>query len=381
MRMPDGSIYMDYNATTPIAPEVLDEMSPYLKNEFGNPSSTYPLGIRAKVAIERAREEIAKLIGAETQEIVFLSGGSEANNMILKGMVDLKRASDFHIIVSKIEHPSILNPCLYLMERGVEIDFIDVDGSGRVNPKDVERKIRSNTCLISIMLANNETGTIQPIGEISKIARSHGIVFHTDAAQAVGKIEVNVNSLAVDLMTIAGHKLYAPKGVGALYIRKGVRLDPLVHGASQEGGLRAGTENVPFIVALGSACRIIRETINSEYERIKRLRDILEERLLSSIKGNKLNGHKILRLPNTLNISIKGVEGRALLDSTAKLLASTGAACHEKEVSISHVLSAMGVDRDYAMGTLRLSLGRFTDREQVEEAAQLIIDAVKKMKR
>ena len=381
MRMPDGSIYMDYNATTPIAPEVLDEMSPYLRNEFGNPSCTYPLGIRAKVAVERAREEIAKLIGAETQEIVFLSGGSEANNMVLKGMVDLKRASDFHIIVSKIEHPSILNPCLYLMERGVEIDFVDVDGSGRVNPEDVERKIRSNTCLISIMLANNETGTIQPIEEISMIARSHGIVFHTDAAQAVGKIEVNANSLGVDLMTIAGHKLYAPKGVGALYIRKGVRLDPLVHGASQEGGLRAGTENVPFIVALGSACRIIREIINSEYERIKRLRDTLEERLLSSIKDIRVNGHKILRLPNTLNISINGVEGRALLDSTAKLFASTGAACHEKEVSISHVLSAMGVDKDYAMGTLRLSLGRYTDREQVEEAAQLITDAVKKRKR
>lgn len=379
--MPDGSIYMDYNATTPIAPEVLDEMFPYLKSEFGNPSSTYPLGIRAKVAVERAREEIAKLIGAETQEIVFLSGGSEANNMVLKGMVDLKRASDFHIIVSKIEHPSILNPCLYLMERGVEIDFVDVDGSGRVNPEDVERKIRSNTCLISIMLANNETGTIQPIEEISMIARSHGIVFHTDAAQAVGKIEVNANSLGVDLMTIAGHKLYAPKGVGALYIRKGVRLDPLVHGASQEGGLRAGTENVPFIVALGSACRIIREIINSEYERIKRLRDTLEERLLSSIKDIRVNGHKILRLPNTLNISINGVEGRALLDSTAKLFASTGAACHEKEVSISHVLSAMGVDKDYAMGTLRLSLGRYTDREQVEEAAQLITDAVKKRKR
>ncbi len=370
-------IYLDYNATTPVAPEVKGAILPFLEGSFGNPSCLYPLGKEARDAIEEAREKVASLIKASPDEIVFTSGGTESNNTVIKGVTWALKERGRHIITSQIEHPSIIKPCQFLWLEASEFDvtFLPVDAYGMVDPDAVKKAIRSDTILISIMHANNEVGTIQPIAEIAEIAKEYGIVFHTDAAQSVGKIDVDVERLGVDLLTIAGHKLYAPKGIGALYIRRGTPFSPLIHGSSQEMGKRAGTENVALAVGLGKACEILKERLQRGQQRhLERLRERLWERLNDKL-DIKRNGHPSHCIPNTLHVSFIGLEGRRLLESVPEICASTGAACHEGKATISHVLSAMGVSREVAMGAVRFSLGYMTSEEEIDRASELIIDA------
>lgn len=373
-------IYLDHNATTPIDKDVVEIMTLCMTSEFGNPSSGYELGLRAKEAVEKARQEVSNLINCKASELIFTSGGSESNNMVLKGITGLDNLKGKHILTSSIEHPAIINPALYLMELGADVTFLPVDQYGIVNPDDVKKSINRRTVLFSIMLANNETGTLQPIKEITEIAKEYSIPFHTDAAQAIGKIEIDVEDLGVDFMSIAGHKLYGPKGVGALYIKEGRELTPLVHGAGQEMGKRAGTENVIMAAGLGAACRVAKESLAEDINKNTQLRDLLQELLFNGIEDLVLNGHPEERLPNTLNVSIPGIDGGRLLGMLNNVVASTGAACHDRNVRLSHVLSAMGVTPEVGMGTLRLSLGRLNDREQIEVAASQIIEAAKKLK-
>jgi cysteine desulfurase len=373
-------IYLDHNATTKVDGDVLKAMIPFMKEEFGNPSSSYLVGMRAKEALEDSRKEVASILGSSSHEIIFTSGGSESNNMVLKGLVDFKSPERFHIITSAVEHPAILNPAQFLMDLGVEVTILPVDHLGRIDPDDVRRAIGPETALISIMLANNETGTLQPIHEISKIAREHEIPLHTDAAQAVGKKTVDVNELGVDFLSVAGHKLYGPKGVGALFIRDGRSLTPLIHGAGQEGGIRAGTENVIFSKGLGAACRIAKKRLNEDIQNMTALRDRLQTLLFSGLDDLVLNGHPEERLPNTLNVSVPGIAGSKILEGLPTLVASTGAACHDRSVELSHVLSAMSVTPEVGMGTLRLTAGRSNTMDQMEEAARLLVDRVRKMR-
>ncbi len=373
-------IYLDHNATTPIDPTAIEIMTRYIRDEFGNPSSAYPLGVRAKEILETARQDVASLIGCKNKEVIFTSGGSESNNMALKGLVNFREPERYHVITSAVEHPAVLNPALYLMELGVRLTILPVDRYGRVSPDDVEKAIIPDTCLISIMLANNETGTLNPVKEISKISKRHNIPLHTDAAQAVGKINVDVNEMGVDLLSMAGHKVYGPKGVGALFIREGLALTPLIHGANQELGKRAGTENVILAAGLGAASRVAGQRLKQDIPRIMALRDRLQEVLFKNIKGLVLNGHPEERLPNTLNISVPYMEGARILEGLPSLAASTGAACHDRSVILSHVLAAMNVPPEVGMGALRLSLGRGNDISQVEKAAGLLIDRVKEMR-
>jgi len=373
-------LYFDHNATTPLAPEAMAAMMPYMQKEFGNPSSGYFLGSRAKEAVELARRQTASLIGALPDEICFTSGGSESNNFAVKGVVDFTRPSRCHIITSAIEHPAILNPLLYLLEIGVDVTIAPVDGLCRVDPDYIRRAIRPETRLITIMLANNETGTIQPVKEIAAVAAEKGILFHTDAAQAVGKIPVDVSELGVDFLSIAGHKLYGPKGIGALFIKKEKLLTPLIHGASQEMGKRAGTESVILEAGLGAACERAAETIKEDMARLSRLRDRLQGLLSEAIKGLVVNGHLVERLPNTLHVSVPGLEGAKILEGIPRLLASTGAACHDRSVKLSHVLSAMGIPPGEGMGALRLTIGRTTAEKDVEEAAGLLIERIRRLR-
>ena len=373
-------IYLDHNATTPLDPAAVEAMTSSMNEDFGNPSSSYPLGVRAKEKVENSRSQVASLLGCKSGEIIFTSGGSESNNMVIKGLIDFKRPEKHHIITSAVEHPAILNPLLYCMELGVRITILPVDRYGIVSPDDLERNINSDSCLISIMLANNETGTLQPIKEISKIAKEYGTPVHTDAAQAVGKIPVNVNELGVDLLTVAGHKFYGPKGVGALFIREGLSITPLIHGAGQEFHKRAGTENITLASGLGAACEVARERLGDDIRRVMELRDRLQDLLFENIEGIVLNGHPEERLPNTLNVSVPNIEGSRILEGLPELAASTGAACHDRSVNLSHVLSAMKVPPEIGMGALRLSLGRHNDMPQIEEAAALIIARVKELK-
>lgn len=378
--MKTAPIYLDHNATTPLDPMVIQAMMPYLKEEFGNPSSPYSLGVRAKEGVEQARKEVAALIGCKSGEVIFTSGGSESNNLALKGLIDLKNPDRFHIITSAVEHPAILNPLLFLMDLNMKVTILPVDCYGRVDPDDVKKAIKPNTTLISIMLANNETGTVQPIWEIAKIAKAHGILMHTDAAQAVGKMIVDIQDLGVDLLTVAGHKFYGPKGVGALFIRSGIDVTPLIHGANQERGIRAGTENVILSVGLGAASRVARMRIEEDIREMKTLRDRLQTLLFEGIDGLVLNGHPHNRLPNTLNVSVPCVEGTKILEGSPTLCASTGAACHDRSVRLSHVLSAMSVPAEIGMGALRLTVGRGNSMDQIEEAAHLIIKQVGKLR-
>ncbi len=373
-------IYLDHNATTPLDPHVKREIENCF-NIFGNPSSTHFFGKQAKEKIELARRSVADLIGCKPDEVIFTSCGTESNNMVLKGIVDLKEPEKNHIIISAVEHPSVLNPAFYLMKLGVKLTVLKVDRYGIVDPDDVRKQIRKETKLISIMLANNETGTIEPVEEIGKIGKEYGIPVHTDASQAVGKIPVDVNRLNVDLLTIAGHKLYAPKGIGALYVRGGIRLEPLLHGGGQEGGLRSGTENVIFSSAFGVACSVAKRRLKEDMENMKRMRDRLQEILFSEIDDLVLNGHPEKRLPNTLNVSVPGIPGEEVLRGIPEVIASTGSACHEGKNTISHVLSAMGVEEKVAIGALRFSTGRTNSMEQIERAAELIISQIKKLRR
>ena len=372
LRLP---IYLDYNATTPVDPEVGKEMEPYFIQHFGNPSSSHALGWQAKDAVDWARTRVAALLGSASDEVIFTGGGSESDNLAIKGVAFASWERGRHIITCAVEHPAVLNTCRYLEARhGFAVTYLPVGQTGRLNPEDLARAIRTDTILITIMAANNETGTLQPIAEIGSIARRHGIPFHTDAAQAVGKIPVNVDDLQVELLTVAGHKLYAPKGVGALYVRRGTRLDPVIHGAGHEGGLRAGTENVPYIAGLGRAAAIAQTRLPEEAARLSGLRDRLHAALHSRLEGVHLNGHPELRLPNTLNVSFPGVTGYELLAAAREVAASTGSACHAGTPEPSPVLKAMGVPDEVAAGAVRLSVGRWTTSEEVDLAADLLVD-------
>ncbi|HZS50430.1 MAG TPA: cysteine desulfurase family protein [Bryobacterales bacterium] len=361
-------IYLDYNASTPIAPEVEEAMRPFFSEHFGNPSSAHWAGRSAREAVETARAEVAALIGCSAEEIIFTSGGSEANNHALKGVFFARGGAGGHIITTQIEHPAVLNPCRFLEQLGAKVTRVPVDRFGRVDPDDVRRAIIPGTILISVMHANNEVGTIQPLREISRIAREHEILFHTDAAQSCGKIPVRAGEFGVDLLSVAGHKLYAPKGVGALFLRRGVAIEPLIHGAAHESGRRAGTENVLLDVALGAACRLAQSWIGRPH--IQDLRDLFWS-LLQKRFGEcvVLNGHPAERLPNTLNVSFVGRIGAEILARMENIAASTGSACHAGSIEISPVLKAMGTPLSVAAGAIRFSLGRNTTREEIEEVA------------
>lgn len=358
-------IYLDYNASTPLDPAVAAAMRPFLEDAFGNPSSGHWASVAAKAALEKARGQVAALLGSAPDEVVFTGGGSEANNLALKGVYFALRAKGNHIVTTRAEHPAVLGPCAFLEHLGANVTYLPVDGSGRVDPQRVRNAIQARTILISVMHANNEVGTIQPIAEIGAIAREFGVVFHTDAAQSVGKIRTEVDALGVDLLTIAGHKLYAPKGVGALYVRRGIRLEPLIHGAGHEGGRRAGTESALLAVALGAACHLARDL--SPMLRIGALRDRLWERLQGLLGGGVvLNGHPRHRLPNTLNVSFVGHVGAAVLARLDGIAASTGSACHAGRIELSPVLSAMGLAPEVGAGAIRFSLGRPTTEREID---------------
>jgi len=362
-------IYLEYNASTPIDPAVAAAMRPFLQDHYGNPSSGHWAAAPAKAALETARGQIAALLGCEEDEVVFTSGGSEANNLALKGVYFARRDSGDHIITTRIEHPAITEPCRLLERLGPRITYLPVDRFGRVDPDDLNRVITSRTILISVMHANNEVGTIQPIAECARIAREHGVLFHTDAAQSVGKIATDVNGLGVDLLSIAGHKLYAPKGVGALFVRREVTLEPLLHGAGHESGRRAGTESALLAVGLGKACELARDLTPMDHVQV--LRDHfwreLQERFGDRIA---LNGHPAHRLPNTLNVSFINCIGTEILKELDGVAASTGSACHAGRIELSPVLEAMGVTPEVGMGAIRFSLGRGTTREEIDTVAE-----------
>jgi cysteine desulfurase len=367
-------IYLDFNASTPMAPEVITAMRQVLDGPFGNPSSDHWAGGPARDAVEKARKQVARLLGCEPGEVVLTSGGSEANNHALKGMFFASRSPHPHIITTQVEHPAILSPCRFLEKLGAQVTCLPVDGLGRVDPDDVRSAVKPETVLISVMHANNEVGSIQPITEVSRVAREHGIPFHTDAAQSVGKIRTKVGELGVDLLSVAGHKLYGPKGIGALYIRTGLQLEPLVHGAGHEAGRRAGTENVLLDVGLGAACELAESWIGMEST--QKLRDLFWSRLTGEFGGRVLlNGHPTERLPNTLNVSFPGRIGADILHALAGVAASTGSACHSGSIRLSPVLEAMRVPHDVGMGAIRFSLGRTTTEEEIDA----VVDRLKEV--
>src|SRR3989440_766007 len=370
----DGAIYLDYNATTPVDPIVVEAMLPYLSTHFGNPSSTHRYGLVTRQAIDTARKQVAQLLGCTAGEIIFTGGGSESDNLAIRGVAMASRPSRNHIITQVTEHPAVLNTCNALERlHGLRITYLPVDAYGCVSPADVEAAIDGQTILITIMHANNETGTLQPIAEIARIAHSHGVLVHTDAAQSIAKIPTLVEDLGVDLLTVAGHKLYAPKGIGALYVRRGVQLEPVIYGGGQESGYRAGTENIAHMVALGAACVVAREQLAESQLRVQRLRDRLEQRLAEFLPGSVyLNGHRSERLPNTLNISVDRVIGEEVLAATPEIASSTGSACHEGSTDPSAVLMAMGLSRARSLGALRLTLGRWSTEDEVDTAASLL---------
>lgn len=356
-------IYFDYNASTPLAPEVVDAMQPLLHDYYGNPSALHWAGIPVKEQLHNARKQVSELIGCTPSEITFTSSGSEANNLALKGFYFKNQHKGNHIITSTIEHPAIMNPCKFLEKVGARITYVGVDQFGRVSPEEIEKAITKDTILITVMHSNNETGTLQPIKEIGGIAERYGIAFHTDASQSVGKVPVNVDELKVDMLTIAGHKLYAPKGIGALFIRDGLELEPLIHGAGHEKGLRAGTENTLLAVGLGKACEIA----GTPFGKVKELTDYFWNQL----KGEfgelvVLNGHPEDRLPNTLNVSFVRRVGQDILDKIPHLAASTGSACHAGSIELSPVLKEMKVPEEVGMGAVRFSLGRYTTKEEID---------------
>ncbi len=364
-----AGIYLDYNASTPIDAAVAAVMRSWLDAGYGNPSSGHWASTSAKAALEEARSQVAKLICCAPDEIVFTSGGSEANNLALKGIFFARRDRPSHIITSRIEHPATLEPCRFLERLGATVSYVPVDGNGVVDPDTVRRAIGPDTCLISVMHANNEVGSIQPIPDIAAIAREHGIPLHTDAAQSVGKITTNVEQLGADFLSVAGHKVYAPKGIGALYVRRGIAIEPLIHGAGHEGGRRAGTESVLLAAALGKACEIAHAW--SGVTEVLRLRDLLWERLQTAFANRVVrNGHPTQCLPNTLSVSFVGRVGADILAGMPNVAASTGSACHAGEITLSPVLQAMGVAPEVGMGTIRFSLGRRTTQHEIDAVVQ-----------
>lgn len=375
-------VYLDYAATTPTHPEVVKAMLPYFTEMFGNPSSIYSYGQEAKEAIEAARAQVARLINARTEEIVFTSGGTEADNLALKGMAFANEAKGNHIITSTIEHHAVLESAKFLEQRGFRVTYLPVDKYGLVDPSDVKKAITSKTTLVSVMHANNEVGTIEPIAEIGRITREAGVYFHTDAVQTVGHIPVDVNKLGVDLLAMSAHKLCGPKGVGALFIRKGTKIISLLHGGEQERRRRASTENVPGIIGLGKAAELAQKEMDDEARRLTLLRDKLSKSLLERIEHTQLNGHPTQRLPNNVNISVEYVEGESMclnLDLEG-ICASTGSACSSASAEPSHVLLAIGLPPQQAHGSLRFTLGKWTTDEDVERVPDILSRIVSKLR-
>lgn len=375
-------IYLDHNATTPIHPAVVEEMEPFLRTRFGNPSSLHWEGRQVKPAIDQARERVARLINCEPAEVVFTSCATESNNTAIKGVTAALRERGNHLITTTVEHPAVLTPCLYLEYFGFRVSCLEVNADGLLDPADLEAAIDEQTILISAMYANNETGVIFPIAQIGEVAARRKVVFHCDAAQAVGKIPVDFRAANIDLMSLSGHKLYAPKGVGALIIRRGVKLHPLLHGGSQEKNRRSGTENVAGIVGLGKACEIAGESLTGEAERLARLRDRLEEGILGTIPDVRRNGASDPRLPNTANLSVLGVDSGLLLEELdrAGVAASSSSACKSGTVQTSHVLQAMGATPGTAVGTVRFSLGRENRREDVDFLLEVLPPIVRRLR-
>ncbi|WP_134705042.1 cysteine desulfurase family protein [Ammoniphilus sp. YIM 78166] len=362
-------VYLDYNASTPIDPRVVEAMSPFLHAYYGNPSTSHWAAVPAKEAVNRARRQVASLLQCDPSEVIFTSGGSEANNHALKGVFHALAHKGNHIITTAIEHPAILEPCRFLERLGAKVTYIGVDQYGEVSVEEIEKAITDQTILISVMHANNEVGTIQPIRQIAELAKKHGILVHTDAAQSVGKVPTRVDELGVDLLSIAGHKLYAPKGVGALYIRKGTPIESFIHGAGHEEGRRAGTENVLMAVGLGVACEIAEQELANPG--IRELREYFWRQLQEAFGDSvRLNGHPEHRLPNTLNVSFKGRPGSDILGAVPELAASTGSACHSGQIKLSAVLQEMGVSAFDGQGTIRFSLGRYTTKEELDQTVQ-----------
>lgn len=374
-------VYLDYNATTPVDPEVAAAMRPYLEEHFGNPSSSHWYGIQTRKAITAARENLAALLGCSADELIFTSGGSESNNLAIKGAALALRGKGDHVITSSIEHPAVLEVCAYLERSGFRVTYLGVDADGLVSVDEFADAITPSTVLATIMHANNEVGTIEPIAQMAAEARRRGVLFHTDAAQSVGKVAVKVDELGVDLLSVAGHKFYAPKGIGALYIRSGVALSKQIHGADHEHNLRAGTENVLEIVGLGAAAAIAARDLERNMSQMSEMRDRLQQRLTAEFPDARINGSIESRLPNTLSISFPLVEANTLLDEIGdEVAASAGAACHTDAVDVSQVLEAMGVPTETAMGTIRLSTGRRTSAAEIEKALDAIVEAVKRLK-
>ncbi|MBR5503464.1 MAG: cysteine desulfurase NifS [Methanobrevibacter sp.] len=371
-------MYMDNSATSPVKEEVFNAMIPYLKEEFGNPSTFYKLGRNAKKAVETARENVAKLINAETKEIIFTSGGTESDNMAIKGIAFKLEDKGKHIITTEIEHPAVLRTCEYLESKGFEVTYLPVKENGIINVEDLKEAIREDTILISVMHANNEIGTIQPIAEVGAIAKENGITFHVDAVQSVGKIPVDVKEANIDLLSISSHKLYGPKGVGAIFIRKGVRLETLIHGGGQENGLRSGTENVPGIVGFGKAAELAYEHLDENIAKLKEIRDLLIEEVLEKVPESYLNGDREQRLPNNASFRFAAIEGEGLilrLDAKG-INGATGSACSSKSLKASYVLSALGLADAEIHGSLRLSLGTENSIEDVEVVSDAIAEVV-----
>ena len=369
-------VYLDYNATTPIDPRVAEAMLPYIYEHFGNPSSGHLYGRNANEGVSVARRQVAGMLGCHSDELIFTSGGTESNNYAIKGALAANRSRGNHMITSAVEHPAVIEVCKFLESQGYRVTYLPVDQYGMVDPRQVEEAITPQTTLISIMHANNEVGTIEPIEEIAGIAHRHGVLLHADCAQSAGKIPVLVDELGVDLLSLAGHKLYAPKGIGALYVRNGVTLEKQMHGASHEGGWRAGTENVILMAALGQACELIQHNLPGYRRHMERMRDRLELGLKDAFGEVRINGHPGKRLPNTSSVSFKRVEANTVLAEMEDLAASAGAACHSDRVEVSSVLEAMGVPLEYAMGTLRFSVGRYTTAEEIDRAVAEVAKVV-----
>ncbi|UCH07886.1 MAG: cysteine desulfurase NifS [Deltaproteobacteria bacterium] len=375
-------IYLDYAATTPVDPEVVKAMSPFFTETFGNPSGTYSYGQEAKEVIDEARVKVSELIGAKADEIVFTSGGTESDNFALVGVAYANQARGNHIITTPVEHHAVTETCNYLEERGFRITYVPVDEHGLVDPSDVKKAITDDTILISVMHANNEMGTIEPIVEIGKIAKEREIYFHADAVQTVGHLPVDVDELGVDLLSLSAHKFYGPKGIGVLYIRRGIEIAPFMHGGEQERRLRAGTENVPGIVGLGRAIEMAGQEMQSEAKRLTNLRDKLITGILEEIDHTRLNGHPSMRLPNNVNISFGSLEGESIvlnLDLEG-ICASTGSACSSASLEPSHVLSAMGLSPEQVYGSVRFSLGKWTSEEMIERVLEVLPKIVQKLR-
>ena len=376
-------VYMDNAATTKMKKEVIDAMIPCLENDYGNPSSIYTVGRSAKKLLEESRETVARAIGAKTNEIYFTSGGSESDNWAIKGIADAHRSKGNHIITTKMEHHAVLHPCEYLEKNGFEVTYLDVDEYGVVKIDELKKAIKKETILISIIFANNEVGTIQPIKEIGEIAKEHNVVFHTDAVQAIGHIEIDVEDLNIDLLSMTGHKIYGPKGTGALFIKRGIKITPLIHGGAQEKRRRAGTENVPSIVGFAKAVELATANIEEDSKKLIKLRDKLMSEIEKNIDNIKLNGHPEKRLPGNVNFSFEYIEGESLLLSLDMLgiAASSGSACTSGSLDPSHVLLCMGLPHEIAHGSLRLSLGDFNSEDEIDYVVKNLVTIVERLRK